>query len=292
LKGWNKENYHNILFQFRFYNPIINSKGYFMITLVSLFSGSSGNAIYVSNNNTKILVDAGLSGKKIEEALSSIGEDIRDIQAILISHEHMDHVMGAGVLARRFGIPIYANKRTWDSMYGTLKNIKPECIRMFNTGDNFYIGDIEIHTFRTPHDAAEPVGFNFLYNGKKVTIATDMGHMNSSLLSCLEGCDIILIESNHDIEMLKMGRYPWPLKKRILGDTGHLCNETAAQVVAYLAKMGTKKFLLGHLSKENNFPELAFETVKNALLEKSIIAGRDVYLGVAHRDRVSEAISV
>lgn len=263
-----------------------------MITLVSLFSGSSGNAIYVTNNNTKILVDAGLSGKRIEEALFSIGEDIRDIQAILISHEHMDHIMGAGVLARRFGIPVYANKRTWDNMYGVLKNIKPECIRVFNTGDNFCIGDIEIHTFRTPHDAVEPVGFSFLHKGKKVTIATDMGHMNSTLLSCLEGCDMILIESNHDIEMLKMGRYPWPLKKRILGDTGHLCNDTAAQVVAYLAKRGTKKFLLGHLSKENNFPELAFETVRNALLEKSIIAGRDVYLGVAHRDRVSEAISV
>ena len=263
-----------------------------MITLVSLFSGSSGNAIYVTNNNTKILVDAGLSGKRIEEALFSIGEDIRDVQAILISHEHMDHIMGAGVLARRFGIPVYANKRTWDNMYGVLKNIKPECIRVFNTGDNFCIGDIEIHTFRTPHDAVEPVGFSFLHKGKKVTIATDMGHMNSTLLSCLEGCDMILIESNHDIEMLKMGRYPWPLKKRILGDTGHLCNDTAAQVVAYLAKRGTKKFLLGHLSKENNFPELAFETVRNALLEKSIIAGRDVYLGVAHRDRVSEAISV
>ena len=263
-----------------------------MITLVSLFSGSSGNAIYVTNNNTKILVDAGLSGKRIEEALFSIGEDIRDVQAILISHEHMDHVMGAGVLARRFGIPVYANKRTWDNMYGVLKNIKPECIRVFNTGDNFCIGDIEIHTFRTPHDAVEPVGFSFLHKGKKITIATDMGHMNSTLLSCLEGCDMILIESNHDIEMLKMGRYPWPLKKRILGDTGHLCNDTAAQVVAYLAKRGTKKFLLGHLSKENNFPELAFETVRNALLEKSIIAGRDVYLGVAHRDRVSEAISV
>lgn len=263
-----------------------------MISLVSLFSGSSGNAIFVSNKNTKILVDAGLSGKKIEEALFSIGEDIRDIQAILISHEHMDHIIGAGVLARRFGIPIYANKRTLDAMAGTLKKIKPECIRVFNTGDNFYIGDIEIHTFRTPHDAVESVGFNFLYKSKKVTIATDMGHMNKTLLSFLEGCDMILIESNHDVEMLKMGRYPWPLKKRILGDTGHLCNDTAAQVVAYLAKRGTKKFLLGHLSKENNFPELAFETVKNALLEKSIIAGRDVYLGVARRDRVSEVISV
>ena len=263
-----------------------------MIKLVSLFSGSSGNAIYVSGNKTKILVDAGLSGKRIEQALLSIGEDIRNIQAILISHEHMDHILGAGILSRRFGIPIYANQRTWDAMMSSLKKINPECIRVFNTGDNFRIGDLEVHTFMTPHDAAEPVGFSFFCNDRKLTIATGMGHMNNNLLACLEGSDIVLIESNHDIEMLKMGRYPWPLKKRILGDKGHLCNDMAAQTVAYLARAGTKKFLLGHLSKENNFPELAFETVKNALLEKSIIAGRDVYLGVAHRDRVSEMISV
>jgi len=265
-----------------------------MFTLVSLFSGSSGNAIFISGNNTKILVDAGLSGTKIERALSSIGEDICNIQAILISHEHMDHIMGAGVLARRFGIPIYANKNTWNAMANiiNIRKLHPNCIRVFDTGDIFSIGDIEIHTFRIPHDAAEPVGFNFLCNGKKLTVATDMGHINSNLLSNLEGSDMILIESNHDIEMLKMGRYPWPLKRRIMGDRGHLCNDVAAQVVAYLASMGTKKFLLGHLSKENNFPELAFETVKNALMEKSIIVGRDVYLGVAMRDRVSEAISV
>lgn len=263
-----------------------------MITLVSLYSGSSGNAIYISCKNTKILVDAGLSGRKIEDALLSIGENICNIQAVLISHEHMDHIMGAGVLARRYGIPIYANERTWNEMVPILKKVPQECVRLFNTGENFSIGDLEIHTFNTPHDAAESVGFNFFYNGRKVTIATDMGHMNKDLLSCMEGSDMILIESNHDVEMLKMGRYPWPLKKRILGDTGHLCNDTAAKAVAHLAEMGTKKFLLGHLSKENNFPELAFETVKNALLEKSIIAGKDVYLGVARRDGVSDIISV
>lgn len=263
-----------------------------MLTLASLYSGSSGNAIYVSNKNTKVLVDAGLSGKKIEEAISSIGEDIRNIQAILITHEHSDHIMGAGVLARRYGIPIYANNETWDAMRNALKKIDPGCIRVFNTGDVFNIGDLEIQAFRIPHDAVEPVGFNISHNGKKVTIATDIGHLSKSLLSCLEGSDIVLIESNHDVEMLKVGRYPWPLKQRILGDAGHLCNEMAAEVVSYLAKRGTKKFLLGHLSKENNIPELAFETVKNALRERSIIAGQDVYLSVALRDRVSEKISV
>lgn len=263
-----------------------------MIKLASLFSGSSGNAIYISNENTHILVDAGLSGKRIEEAMTAAGGDIRNIQAIVISHEHIDHTMGAGILSRRFNIPIYANHRTWEAMRSQLNKIKPECIRVFNTGQPFNIGDMEVQSFPTPHDAAESVGFNFRCSKKTVTIATDIGHMDKTLLSNLEGSDMILIESNHDVEMLKMGRYPWPLKQRILSDTGHLCNEIAGKVVAYLASRGTQKFLLGHLSAENNFPELAFQTVKNALNEKSIIVGKDVYLGVAYRDRASEAICV
>ncbi len=263
-----------------------------MIKLASLYSGSSGNAIYISNEKTHILVDAGLSGKRIEESMAMAGGDIRNIQAILISHEHIDHTLGAGILSRRFGIPIYANQRTWEAMRKQLNKIKPECIRMFNTSQVFNIGDLEVCAFSTPHDAAEPVGFNFRCQNKKVTIATDIGHMDETLLSNLEGSDMILIESNHDIEMLKMGRYPWPLKQRILGDSGHLCNEVAGKVVAYLASRGTQKFLLGHLSAENNFPELALQTVKNALSEKSITAGKDVYLSVALRDRVSEAICV
>jgi phosphoribosyl 1,2-cyclic phosphodiesterase len=263
-----------------------------MIKLASLFSGSSGNAIYISSGSTHILVDAGLSGKKIEESMAAAGEDIRNIQAIVISHEHIDHTLGAGVLSRRFNIPIYANHRTWEAVRNQIKKIKPGCIRVFNTGQPFNIGDMEVRPFSTPHDAAEPVGFNFRCNNKTVTVATDIGHMDRTLLSCLEGSDMILIESNHDVEMLKMGRYPWPLKQRILSDLGHLCNDIAGKVVAHLASCGTQKFLLGHLSAENNFPELAFQTVKNALKEKSIIAGKDVYLGVAYRDRASEAICV
>jgi phosphoribosyl 1,2-cyclic phosphodiesterase len=174
----------------------------------------------------------------------------------------------------------------------SLKKIDPDCIRIFLTGQPFKIGDIEVNTFSTPHDAIEPVGFNFCCNKKKVTIATDIGHIHKSLLNNLVGSDMILLESNHDIEMLKVGRYPWPLKQRIMSDKGHLCNDMAAKVVAYLAANGTKKFLLGHLSKENNFPELAFQTVKNALTEKSVAAGRDVYVGIAYRDRVSESLIV
>lgn len=263
-----------------------------MIQLASLFSGSSGNAIYITNGNTNILVDAGLSGKRIEESISSIDGNIRNIQAILISHEHSDHILGAGVLSRRYGIPVYANLKTWEAMRSELKRVNAECVRTFVTGEPFKIGDIEVCSFHTPHDAAESVGFNFSYRHKKVTIATDIGHINKTLLASLEGSDMILLESNHDIEMLKVGRYPWPLKQRILGDFGHLCNDIAAKVVAYLALKGTRKFLLGHLSKENNFPELALETVNSALREKSIVAGRDVYVSVASRDRASETISV
>lgn len=263
-----------------------------MIKLASLFSGSSGNAIYITNNHTHLLVDAGLSGKRIEESMAHTGVRMQELQGILISHEHMDHILGTGILARRYNIPIYANEKTWQAMRSELKKVPEQCIRTFATGDSFEIGDIEVHTFSTPHDAVESVGFNFRYENKKVTIATDIGHIHKDLLTNLEGSDMILIESNHDIEMLKVGRYPWPLKQRILSDTGHLCNELAGKVAAYLALRGTQKFLLGHLSKENNFPELAFETVKNALLEKSIIAGKDVYLGVALRDRPSEVLCV
>ena len=263
-----------------------------MMKLASLFSGSSGNAIYVTNNSTHLLVDAGLSGKRIEESMACTGVRMQELHGILISHEHMDHILGAGILARRYNIPIYANEKTWQAMRSELKKIPAQCIRTFATGESFAIGDIEVHTFSTPHDAVESVGFNFRYENKKVTIATDIGHIHKELLSNLEGSDMILLESNHDIEMLKVGRYPWPLKQRILGDSGHLCNDLAGKVAAYLAVRGTQKFLLGHLSKENNFPELAFETVKNALLENSIIAGKDVYLSVALRDRPSEAICV
>ena len=196
-----------------------------MIKLASLYSGSSGNAIYITNNNTNILVDSGLSGKRIEESIAYVGGCMQDIHGILISHEHTDHILGAGILSRRYNIPIYANNKTWNAMRSNLKKIPDGCIRTFRTGECFEIGDITVRSFPTPHDAAEPVGFNFECGNKKVTVATDIGHIHDELLANLEGSDLILIESNHDVQMLKVGRYPWPLKQRILGDSGHLCNE-------------------------------------------------------------------
>ena len=263
-----------------------------MVRFCSLFSGSSGNCIFVSDGKTKILIDVGLSGVRIVEALNSVGEDPSEISAILITHEHSDHTKGVGILSRKFNIPIYANGGTWEGMKRELGKIKSENTKLFETENEFMIGDIGVRPFKIPHDAAEPVGYSFHIEGKKVTTATDIGHMNKTLLGELVGSDIILLESNHDIEMLKVGPYPYYLKQRILSNHGHLCNEMAGKVVSYLAEQGTRRFVLGHLSKENNFPELAYQTSLNALIEKGIEVGREVSLEVASREHAGSMITL
>lgn len=261
-----------------------------MIKVCSLFSGSSGNCIFVSYNDTAILIDAGVSGKRIEAALEGIGESFGKIAGIFITHEHSDHISGAGILSRRYKIPIYANPTTWMAMRPFMGKLNCEYIRHIEVGDIATVGDISVRSFTIPHDAVCPVGYNIFIDGKKLTIATDIGHIDNELLANLENSDMVLLESNHDIEMLRTGRYPWPLKQRILGDHGHLCNEMAGKIVAHLAQCGTKRFLLGHLSQENNFPELAYRTVCNALMEKQINPSKDVYLEVALRDRASNVM--
>ena len=261
-----------------------------MMKLVSLFSGSSGNCIFFSDGDTRLLIDAGVSGKRIEGALKEIGEPPAGLSAILVTHEHSDHTSGIGVLARRYKIPIHASHGTWAAL-GTLPGkLQPQQQVAFVPGERFDIGNITVAPFPIPHDAAEPVGYSFYARNRKVTVATDLGHMNRALLQSLEGSDAVLIESNHDISMLKMGSYPWPLKQRILGDHGHLCNDMAGKVVAHLVQNGTRCILLGHLSKENNFPELAFQTTLNALAEKDLIPGESFHLEVARRDRISSIV--
>lgn len=263
-----------------------------MIRFCSLYSGSSGNCLFLGTEKARILIDAGLSAKRIIEALCSIGEKPSDISAILVSHEHSDHIRGAGIFSRKFKVPVYANENTWDAMESAIGAIDSKSRMCFQTGKEFEIGDVCVNPFNIPHDAAEPVGFNFFVGNKKVTTATDIGHINKGLLQYLEDNDLLFLESNHDVEMLKVGPYPWHLKKRIMGDSGHLSNEMAGKVIAYMAEKGTRKFLLGHLSRENNFPELAYQTVCNALSEKQICAGVDVELAVAMRDRTGSVIEV
>jgi phosphoribosyl 1,2-cyclic phosphodiesterase len=263
-----------------------------MIKFCSLFSGSSGNALFFSGGKTRLLIDAGLSGKRIVEALCSIGVEPSSLSAILVSHEHIDHVKGAGVISRRFGIPIYANEAAWNAMETEIGPVEASKRICFSTGEAFHIGDVCVNTFSIPHDAKDPVGFNLYAEGKKVTVATDMGHVHEGLLKSFEDSDLLLLESNHDLEMLRTGPYPWYLKKRIAGDNGHLSNDAAGKVVAYMANKGTTRFLLGHLSRENNFPELAYQTVCNALEENRIRIGKDVLLDIALRDRAGKVIEL
>jgi phosphoribosyl 1,2-cyclic phosphodiesterase len=263
-----------------------------MFKFCSLYSGSSGNSQFVSDGQTSILVDAGMSGKKIIEAIKSIGEDPGRLSGIFVTHEHADHIKGVGVLSRLLDVPIYGTEKTWVELGDKLGEISRNNKKSFHVGEEFYLGDLKVKAFSTPHDAVDPVGFNLFSHNKKITIATDLGYVTKSLYDHILGSDFVLLEANHDIEMVRVGPYPWHLKQRILGEKGHLSNEMAGKLVAKLVENGVSKFSLGHLSKDNNFPELVFETVKNVLLEKKIKIGQDVSINVAIRDRVGEFIQV
>ncbi len=263
-----------------------------MIRFCSLFSGSSGNCLFLEAGSTRILIDAGLSGKAIEQALFCIDEKASDIDAIIISHDHIDHISAAGILSRRYDIPIYANQCTWEGMSCILGKIKENNYNVFDTAGEICIGDISIQPFSVPHDTADPVAFNININNTKITVATDIGHISPEIFEHFIDSDLVVLEANHDVNMLKAGRYPYPLKLRILSDVGHLSNDAASLVIAELAKRGTKSFILGHLSMENNYPALAYETVNSLLIEHGIITGRDVLLDVAARSKPGRMINL
>ncbi len=240
-----------------------------MLNFCSLYSGSSGNSLFVQTENTRILIDAGVSSKKIEEGLKSIDVEPSSIDAILITHEHSDHVQGLGTFSKKFNTPIYANQETIDNMQNQILKISEKNIKKFKVADKFSIGDIDIKSFSIPHDAANPCGFNIFNGNKKLSIATDIGHMDNKLIKNLEDSLFILLESNYDPEIIKYSRYPYSLKSRITGPLGHLSNDSAGKTISYLLNSGLKSAMLGHLSKENNFPELAYKTVVDQLMEKN-----------------------
>lgn len=263
-----------------------------MIRFCSLYSGSSGNSLYVEGSDSKILIDAGVSGKKIEEGLASLGTFPNEIDAILITHEHSDHVSSIGYLSKKYDIPVYASSRTWSQLEEQSIKMKSSNRMTFETDNWFSIGSLDIIPFKIPHDAIEPCGFSILGEGKKITVATDIGHINNYLFDNMVESDLLFLESNHDIEMLRCGRYPWFLKRRILSQTGHLCNEDAANTIVRLVVSGMKKFFLGHLSTENNFPELALQTATNVLDEIGVTIGSDVFLEVAPRYAPSTVLTL
>lgn len=266
--------------------------------LLTIASGSSGNSIFVSSDTTRILVDAGISNKKIEEGLRGINLSCSDIDALLITHEHSDHIRGLGVLARKFQIPIYSTKGTIEAIRKdyTLGDFPSHLLRIVYPDDLFTVGNLQIKPFHIHHDAADPVGYRIMKDDKAITISTDIGHYDDYILDNLRDSNVLLIEANHDVKMLEAGPYPYYLKRRILSDYGHLSNENCGKLICEVMNRNLKYVILGHLSKENNYPDLAYETVK-CELNTNIEAIKerkpdDFHLYVANRSCPGELISI
>ncbi len=262
------------------------------VKFCSLASGSSGNCYLVKDNKTAILIDAGISGKRIFDGLKETDTQCDMVRAIIVTHEHIDHVKSLPIVSRRIpGLSVYANASTWEAIERPVDELRK---RTFVTGKEFSVGDFVIKPFAVSHDAAEPVGFS-IYNGnRKISFCTDSGHITEEIFEEIHDADLLLLEANHEKEMVLCGRYPYPLKQRILGDEGHLSNVTAGKWLSRIVKRLPKRrrVLLAHLSRENNTPEVAMLAVKNTLEEDSIYLCDELKVGVVLRDRRSEVFEV
>lgn len=262
-----------------------------MLKFCSLYSGSSGNSLFVQSNNTKILIDCGTSAKKIETALDNIDIDITDIDAILVTHEHSDHIQGLGTISKKHDIPVFANFETWEAMANQKNKIASNNIKTFENNTEFHIGNLQIMPFSTPHDAVNPCGFSICCGTKKISIATDLGHMDENIFSNIKDSKFMLLEANYEPEILKVSSYPYSLKQRIAGPHGHLSNIDAGKTISSLFEKELKEVMLGHLSKENNFPEMAYKTVTEELIHNNIDTN-DIRISVASRFNPSKIISI
>ena len=255
--------------------------------MFSIASGSSGNCICVGSNNVHVMIDAGISGKRIENGMNQMNLTTRDMAGVLITHEHSDHISGAGVLARKYHLPLYATRETWWAMRDKLGKIPQECMREIEAGKDFWLGDIGVVPFSIPHDAADPVGFRLYGGNLSVSTATDLGYFSEDVYANVAGSTLVLLESNHDPDMLRANpRYNAALKARILGDHGHLSNEACSTALLRLINAGTGNVILGHLSGENNTPTLARKVSSDALAREGIRPGEDIRMEVALRDEV------
>jgi phosphoribosyl 1,2-cyclic phosphodiesterase len=258
----------------------------------TIASGSSGNSIYIGTAHAHILVDAGLSGKRIQQGLQSLQLTGQELDGIFITHEHSDHIRGAGILSRRFDIPIYATSGTWLGMKDKLGEIAPHNQNHVEKEQDCIIKDLCIHPYEIPHDANDPVGYTICTDQHKISIATDLGHITDTVKHNIQDSDVLLLESNHDVDMVKVGRYPYYLKQRILGALGHLSNESAGELLVELITGRLKHVFLGHLSEENNFPELAYQTVINILEQNHIKVGTHLQIGMALRHEPSPILEL
>ena len=252
-----------------------------------LGSGSSGNSIYVRKGQTRVLIDAGLVGKRIGERLVSISVDPSELQAIVVTHEHTDHIKGVGVLARRFGVPIWMTEGTFNSGKKWFRG--HERIHLFGNDENFNVGDLSFQPFALSHDAADPVNFLVREGDQVLGIATDMGTVTHLVYERLKIADLVVIEANYDRDLLMNGPYPWNLKRRISGSRGHLSNDRAAETLCRLAQDGLEHAILAHLSDKNNQPHLARRTCRGNLNQ---LGFPDLRLTVAEQDRPSAVFAV
>jgi len=263
--------------------------------MCSIASGSSGNCIYVGSDTTHLLIDVGISGKRIESGLNTLDLCGRDLDGILITHEHSDHIAGLGVIARKYGVPIYASKGTIAAMKETpgLGNIDDELFVEVEADKKKMIKDLTIHPMYISHDAKEPLAYRIGYGNRKVAVCTDLGVYNDYTVECLKGMDAVLIEANHDVKMLQVGPYPYYLKQRILGNKGHLSNENSGRLLSRILHERLKTIYLGHLSKENNLPELAYEAVRMEItMGDNPYNANDFNIQVAKRQEVSGVVNI
>lgn len=262
--------------------------------MCSIASGSSGNCIYIGSDRTHLLVDAGISKKRIEAGLKELEIKGEELHGILVTHEHTDHIQGLGVFSRRYEVPIYATPGTIEGIreYSGLGKMPDGLFHPVEVGQKFRLGDIIVDPFAISHDAKEPSGYRMECGEKAAAVATDLGMYDEYIVEKLKGLDALLLEANHDVHMLEVGGYPYYLKQRILGEKGHLSNELSGRLLCDILHDDLKYIVLGHLSKENNYARLAYETVKlEVTLGENAYKGEDLNMSVAKRDEISEIFS-
>ncbi|MFR8172259.1 MAG: MBL fold metallo-hydrolase [Marvinbryantia sp.] len=265
------------------------------MNLCSIASGSSGNCIFIGTEQTSLLVDIGISAKQAETGLHTIDRTLKDIDGILVTHEHSDHIRGVGVAARKAGIPIYGTKGTLEAIKNcsSLGKIDEGLYREISPDEIFQVGDMEIVPFRISHDAADPVAYRVNSGEKSAAVVTDLGVYNDYIVDHLQGLDAVLLEANHDVRMLQAGVYPYYLKQRILSNHGHLSNENAGRLLCRILHDNLKSVFLGHLSKENNYEALAYETVcTEVTLGDNPYRANDFKIQVARRSEASEPVYI
>ena len=243
-----------------------------------LASGSTGNSIYVENEQHAFIVDAGLTGKKMEALLAQIDRDAKKLSGILVTHEHSDHIKGVGVLARKHHIPVFANAKTWDAMSASVGTIPLDQRFEWKTDELKTFGGLDIQSFAVSHDAAEPMFYTFHEDGRKLVVMTDTGYVSDRMKGFISTADAYVFESNHDVSMLQMGPYPWKIKRRILSDVGHVSYEDAAVAMSEVVAEKETQIYLAHLSKDNNMKELARMSVSQTLESCGIRAGEYLHL--------------